>query len=392
MNNSTFFNFLFLLIYKHRTKHSVVFFISVFMIALLCSVLFISSSIRYEVLTTLDAQPDFVVQKIRGGRSVDIDTDVIDLYSSIKGVSDVQARVFGRYFMRAQSEYFTVVGVDFFDPFLDEEFKKLFSDFDIKKFLEKDNMVVGEGVKNFMAKNHYTKNFLFKTPQKGVKKVHIYETLPKDTSLIGNDIIMVNIDLARDILGIDDDKATDIILNVPNDAERDNVKFKLLLKHYDTRVISKDDIQNSYEKLFNYKGGLFLLLFVITLLTFMMILYQRYSMVNSVDKKEIGILRALGWSIKDLIKLKVLETLVIGVTAFIIGAIIAYMYVYIFNAPLLRDIFLGFNNLQNSTTFIPVIDFGFLFSLFLFFITPFIASVLIPVWKISIIDPIEAMK
>jgi ABC-type antimicrobial peptide transport system permease subunit len=124
----------------------------------------------------------------------------------------------------------------------------------------------------------------------------------------------------------------------------------------------------------------------------MLILYQRYSMINSSDKKEIAILRSVGWSIKDVLKLKVSETLIVGLFAFVLGILSAYVYVFILNAPLLRNIFLGFNNLENSATFTPVFDFGLLSSLFLFFIVPFAASVLIPVWKIAITDPNEAMK
>jgi ABC-type lipoprotein release transport system permease subunit len=225
-----------------------------------------------------------------------------------------------------------------------------------------------------------------------MKKITIYDSFDHDTNLISNDIIITSIELAREILGYDEESATDIALNVPNDAERDNVKFKLLSSNFDTKVISKDEIATGYENFYNYKSGIFLLLFVIVFLTFMLILYQRYSMINSSDKKEIAILRSVGWSIKDVLKLKVSETLIVGLFAFVLGVLLAFVYVFLFNAPLLVKIFLGFNNLEQSVSFTPAFDFGLISSLFLFFIVPFVASVLIPVWKIAIIDPNEAMK
>ena len=392
MNNSSFLNLLFLLIYKHRAKHVAIFIILLVLVALLSSTLFITSSIKKEVLDTLDAQPDFIVQKIRGGRSVDIDTDIVEEFRSIRGVMEVKPRVFGRYFVTDKMQYFTIVGIDFFEESMDKKLKKVFENLDIKKFLEKDNMLVGDGVKKFLAQKHYKKYMHFKTPDAGVKKVYIYDTFKDDTNLISNDLIITDIELAREILGISKTKATDIILNIPNDAEQDNIKLKLLSKHYDTRVITKKDIENSYEYLFNYKSGVFLLLFMICILTFMIILYQRYSMINSNDKKEIATLRSIGWSIKDILKLKVLETLFVGIWAFVLGVILAFVFVFGFNAPFLKEVFIGFNNLENSVTFSPIIDFGLLFSLFLFFIVPFVASILIPVWKIAVTDPIEAMK
>jgi ABC-type antimicrobial peptide transport system permease subunit len=128
------------------------------------------------------------------------------------------------------------------------------------------------------------------------------------------------------------------------------------------------------------------------MITFVLILFQRYSMINSSDKKEIGILKAVGWSIKDIIKLKILESFVISFIAFIIAIIMAYIFVFFLNAPILSNIFLGFHNLENSVSFVPNVSFSLLVTLFLFFIIPFISAVLIPVWKIAVIDANESMK
>ena len=65
-------------------------------------------------------------------------------------------------------------------------------------------------------------------------------------------------------------------------------------------------------------------------------------MISSSDKKEIGILKAVGWSIKDIIKLKIIENFIVGFMAFIIGVIIAYIFVFILNAPILKNILLVF--------------------------------------------------
>lgn len=392
MQNSAFLNFISLLVFKHRVKHIAIFIISVIIVSLLSAMMFISSSIKQDALLTLDAQPDFVIQKLIGGKSVPINTGLVDTFSQMRGVSAVVPRVYGRYFTPDRERYFNIIGVDFFDEQLNQNLKKLFETLKIKEFLQKPHMIIGQGVKSYLDANYYKEYFNFQLPTGEMKKITIYDSFDHDTNLISNDIIITDIELARNILGYEEESATDIALNVPNDAERDNVKFKLLSSHFDTKVISKDDIANGYENFYNYKSGIFLLLFIIVFLTFMLILYQRYSMINSSDKKEIAILRSVGWSIKDVLKLKVSETLIVGLFAFVLGILIAFIYVFLLDAPLLRNIFLGFNNLENSVSFTPIFDFGLISSLFLFFIVPFVASVLIPVWKIAIIDPNEAMK
>lgn len=114
-------------------------------------------------------------------------------------------------------------------------------------------------------------------------------------------------------------------------------------------------------------------------------------MVYSSERRHIGLLRALGWSINDVLKFKFMETFVIVTISFIIGVFVAYMYVFIFGAPYLREVFLGGQNLQNTLIFVPVLDFSVLTSIFLIYALPFIAAVLIPVWRVSVTDPKEAM-
>jgi ABC-type lipoprotein release transport system permease subunit len=391
MQNS-FLNFLFLLVDRHKKKHIAVFLLATLLVTLLASLFFIRSSIKHDALLALHEQPDFTIQKLEAGRSVDIPVERIEKYAQMPGVSYAAPRVFGRYFTPDREHYFTIVGVDFFDEQLVTWIAKLFKEIDIKSFLAKENMIIGDGVRNYMKSHYYESYYNFLTPQGKEKKINIYDHLPKSANLIANDIILMDIDLAREILGISADKATDIILGVPNPMERDNIKFKLLSQDFDTRIITKESLEKEYENLYNYKGGIFLLGFIIVLITFMLILFQRYTMINSSERKEIALLRAVGWSIKDVIRMKLYENLTIALLAFAIGTLLAYGYVFFMHAPLLKEVFLGFGNLDADIAFTPVIDFGMLVSIFLFFIVPFLASVLIPVWKIAITDPAEALK
>ena len=115
-------------------------------------------------------------------------------------------------------------------------------------------------------------------------------------------------------------------------------------------------------------------------------------MIQSSDKKEIGILRALGWSIKDVIILKVTESFIVALGAFLLGFVLAFIYVFAFDAPVLSNIFFGSSNLSTEIFLSQNIDFSLLALLFLFYILPFMAAVLIPSWRASVIDPLEAMR
>ncbi len=76
-------------------------------------------------------------------------------------------------------------------------------------------------------------------------------------------MMVMPIDLARKILGYADDEVSDITFNVPNPDEWYMMTDKVSALHYDLRVVNKNDVQKSYENLYNYKGGLFLILFLV---------------------------------------------------------------------------------------------------------------------------------
>jgi putative ABC transport system permease protein len=392
MKNSVFFNFLFLLLVKHKSKHIAIFIISILIVFLISGVLFISNSLKKEVFSTLDNQSDFIIQKTNNGKIFDTPISWVEDFSSINGVKNVQQRVYGHYYFMPENIYFTIVGVDLFEENTNKNINDLLKTLNISDFLKNDSMIIGNGIKKIFDKYHYFDSYDFKLLPKQSLNVKIFKDLPQEANLVANDLIIMDINLAKKILNINEENSTDIVLNVPNDLEKQNIKEQLILKHSNIRILQKESLKKEYENMFNYKGGIFLVLFIVVIFTFILILYQRYSMISSSDKKEIGILKAVGWSIKDIIKLKIIENFIVGFMAFIIGVIIAYIFVFILNAPILKNIFIGFSNVQNDFILNANIDFTTIVTLFLFFIIPFLSAVLIPVWKIAVIDANESMK
>ncbi|MFW2581908.1 ABC transporter permease [Aliarcobacter butzleri] len=392
MKNSVFFNFIFLLLVKHKSKHFAIFLISIFIVFLTSSILFIKNSLQKEISQALENQSDFIIQKTVANKIKDIDSSLIDEFYEINGVSKVTQRVYGQYYFMPENVYFTIIGIDFFEETTNQNLKELLNFLNISKFLEKDSMIIGNGVKKVLDKYAYFDSYDFKLENENSKNIKIFKDLPKEANLIANDLIIMDINIAKKILDIKPDFATDIVLDVPNPLERQNVKEQILLKESNIRILQKDELKKEYENMFNYKGGIFLILFIVVLFTFILVLYQRYSMISSNDKREIGILKAVGWSIKDIIKLKIIENFIVAFMAFIIGVIFAYIFVFILQAPILKNIFIGFSNIKNDFILNQNIKISNLITLFLFFMVPFLSAVLIPVWKIAVIDATKSMK
>ncbi len=362
------------------------------MVAILSATLFISSSIQKDLLNTLEDQPDFTVQKYKAGKVLNTPYAWIDEFLEIRGVTNVQGRVYGMHYYDTLETYFMIVGVDMYEPQVVKSLETLIGTIDIDKFQSRKSMIIGAGVKEFLDEYQYYDYYIFRPPDRSQEKVYIYDSLSHDSGVMSSDMIIMDINQARTILGVEDGYVTDIILEVKNQDELQLIKEKLIVSHFNVRIIQKSDIQSYYTNLFNYKGGVFLALFLTTLLTFLIILYQRYSMVWHVDSKEIALLRMLGWRIKNIIWLKLGENFVVAFSSYMLGVIFAYIYVFVFNAPLLKNIFLGYKNLSNEVTFAFSLDLSILGLIFLAFVVPFLLAVIIPVYRVAITEPSEVMR
>ena len=385
MKSSVFINLIFLLLHKQKTKYISIFILATLTIFLLSTVIFIKSSLQNEILKTLESHNDFIIQKEFGGRIFDIENQLEDRLKNIYGVKNITKRVYGRYKFLSEDVYFTIIGVDFSN--LNKELKNLGL-----QNISKDEMIVGFEVDSLLKKYKYTNYYDFFLPNKEIKRVKIAKVLEKESNIISSDIIILDINLARDILGINRDFSTNIAFDVPNELERANIKQKLQRLDLDLNIIQKEDILKKYETIFNYKGGVFLILYLVVLFAFIMILYQRYSQVSINERKQIAIFKAIGYSVRDIIKIKMSENFVIAFVSYLIGVLLAYFFVFILNAPILKNIFIDFSNIKNDFIIYPYIEFSTFVTLFLFFMVLFLSSVLIPVWKISAINPYESLR
>ena len=371
--------------HKQKTKYISIFILATLTIFLLSTVIFIKSSLQNEILKTLESHNDFIIQREFGGRIFDIENQLEDRLKNIYGVKNITKRIYGRYKFLSEDVYFTIIGVDFSN--LNKELKNLGL-----QNISKDEMIVGFEVDNLLKKYKYTNYYDFFLPNKEIKKVKIAKVLEKESNIISSDIIILDINLARDILGINRDFSTNIAFDVPNELERANIKQKLQRLDLDLNIIQKEDILKKYETIFNYKGGVFLILYLVVLFAFIMILYQRYSQVSINERKQIAIFKAIGYSVRDIIKIKMSENFVVAFVSYLFGVLLAYFFVFILNAPILKNIFIDFSNIKNDFIIYPYIEFSTFVTLFLFFMVLFLSSVLIPVWKISAINPYESLR
>ena len=363
---------------RQRSKNIFITIILSLLTFLLTSVFFITSSIRYELNQTVDALPEIIVAQTVGGKHYDIDVSTVDSILSITGVNSASPRVWGYYYFKNAGVNFSLVGIGEFEDDYKEELQ--------------DGLMIGMGVKDVLTKSYFEEYFNFILSDGSLLKLDIKGSFDANTELESNDMILMSKDNLRKIFDMPEDKATDIVVSVSNPDEVQTVASKIQLLLPNTRIITKNDLKISYQNIFDYKGGVFLALFIISLFTFFIIVYDKASGLTSEQTREIGILKAVGFKIDDILKEKFYEGIIISLFAYVSGVVLAFAFVYIFNAPLIQDIFTGYSELKTSFSLPFILDMQTLVIVFFLSVPIYIAATIIPSWRVATMDAEEVMR
>ena len=379
-------------IFREKSKNIFIFFVFTLLIFLLSCVMFISKSIKSELNSVVDSLPQIIIEKLKAGRHSDIEASRVDEVLQIAGVVKAEARVWGYYYFKNAGVNFSVIGVDAFESQYSKELEKIIDKVDFEQLEQNSSMIVGKGVSFVMKKNYYSDYFNFIKPDGTLKQVHIAGVFKISTELESNDMILLPKNIALEIFGMEESEATDIVVTVANPREISMIRAKLNLLFPDCKVITKEDLKVSYQNIFDYKSGVFLALFIISLFTFFIIIYDKTSGLTSAQKREIGILKAIGWTIDDILKEKFFEAFILSFSSFILGVTLALFFVYFLQAPLLRDIFIGYSQLKPNFNLPFVLDYQTIFLLFFLSVPIYIAATIIPSWKAATLEADEVIR
>ena len=362
------------------------------LIFVLSSVFLITNALKTELYSTLEALPEIIVQKMVAGKQKDIEIERSDQILQISGVDDAIARVWGYYYFENQGVNFSIIGIDSYENQYKENLAIIADRFTDTLNSEKPSMIVGQAVYDILKQNYYEDYFYFVKPDGDSKEVNIGGIFKSSTNLESSDTIVMSKELVREIFNLDENYATDIVVKVPNPKEVSTIAWKIKELYPDTRVITREDIKVSYQNIFDYKSGLFLAFFILAIFTFFIIIYDKASGLSSEEKKEIGILKAIGWKIDDILTVKLYEALIISATSFFFALTLSIAYVYLLEAPLLRDIFMGYSILKPEFKLPFSLNFQVIALLFFITIPVYIAATIIPSWKAATLEADEVIR
>jgi ABC-type lipoprotein release transport system permease subunit len=296
----------------------------------------------------------------------------VDKIKNIRGARDVKPRLWGYYFQPATGTNYTIMAPD---------------DFRHKE----DQVVIGDGVLRTWGKM-YKNKLSFETYDGQVLTLGIAGTFSSQSDLISSDLILTSKASFRRLFGLPEYFATDLVLRIRNPKETSTIAKKIKLILPDTRPVQKDEIKRTYAALFGWRSGFIIVLLAAAIASFFIFALDKATGLSAEEKREIGILKGVGWDTSDILLMKFWEGATVSLTAFLMGVILAYIHVYFASAPLFEHALKGWAVLYPKFTLKPEINLFQLTTLFFLTVLPYSLVTIIPCWKASVSDPDSVMR
>jgi len=373
---------------------------------ILASTMFFTYSIKKEASLILKGAPEIVVQKIVAGRHDLFPVSYIDTIKNIRGVAAVESRLWGYYYDSLVSANYTLLtppgNGNFVDTIKssakttvvenesgDEKSKPLFELGGA--VLEPGTLIIGNGIARLrnIGKGDYMP---FRAFDGNVMNFKIAGTLSSQSELVSSDLMLITGEDFRKLFGIDNSFVTDVTVAVNNPSEVEMVASKIRKRLPEARPIIRDEILRTYDSIFNWRGGMMIVIFSAAVLAFVIFAWDKASGLSAGERREIGILKAVGWETSDVIQMKFWEGAMISLTAFFTGVILAYVHVFFTGSIVFEPALKGWSSLYPNFELTPFVNLEQLTTLFFLTVVPYTVATIVPIWRAATIDPDSAMR
>ncbi len=339
---------------------------------LLASVSFFAQALRGEAARVLTGAPELTVQRLMAGRQELVPAASVDVLRHIPGVQRARGRLWGYYYDEVFGANYTLM--------VPEAAKFPAGTIVVGSGLERSSLA---SVGNLLA---------FRTHRGALVTLEIGEILPREAELVAADLILMTPEDFRAIFGMPEGFFTDVVLSVGKPGEVAAVAKRVVAQLPDTRPVARDEILRTYESVFSWRSGVLLLLLLGSVLAFAIFAWDKASGPSDAERREIAILKAVGWETGDVLALKSWEGVVVSLSSFTLGTVFAYVHVFYGSAALLAPVLKGWSVLSPVFRLSPHVNLEQLATLCFLCVVPYTMATVVPVWRSASLDPAVAMK
>ena len=359
-------------LFRRKAKNISLLLVYTLIVFIIASTIFFIQALKREAALVLKDAPDMVVQRLVAGRHDLVPVGYGDKIGGIRGVSGVRPRLWGYYYDPVDGANYTLMA-------------------QAGPPSAPGNIIVGSGV---ARTTRVTEGDLLtlRSASGTPALLQVEKIFPHSSELVAADLVVMTEKDFRAFFAFPEGHATDLAVTVGNRNELTTIAAKIVQQFPDTRPILKSEILRTYDSVFDWRGGMVIVILSVAVLSFIIFAWDKATGLSAEERKEIGILKSIGWETADVLLLKSWEGVIISLSAFLAGVILAYCHVFFLSASLFAHALKGWAVLYPQFRLTPVVDAYQLAVLFFLTVVPYSAATIIPSWRTATVDPDAAMR
>lgn len=338
----------------------------------LASAVFFTHAMKHEASLILQGTPEVVVQRLMAGRHDPIPLAYARVIARIRGVASVEGRLWGYYYDPVVGANYTFMASPH-APSADQ------------------SIVIGRGLSR-QRQIHEGDMLSFQGHDGRPRTFVVSGTLAHESELVSADLVVMSEKDFREFFGLARPYATDLVVNVKNPQEIATIVRKIAELLPDTRPIVRDEMARTYDAVFDWRGGVLIIVFLASLLAFAILAWDKASGLSAEERREIGVLKAIGWETSDVLLMKVWEGMAISLLSFFLGIILAWLHVFWGKAVVFAGALKGWSTLYPDFRLTPYVSLSQVALLFFLVVAPYTVAAMLPSWKSAIVDPDAIMR
>ncbi len=368
-------------------------FVPLFLIMACASVMtFIKDGILRDALLSADALPDITVQQVLGGRMAPLENDLALEISGYANVLRVARRVWGYVPINVPggTVSYTLMGIDPTEKSSAGDISLALVSGRFIKPGERGCAVVGA---IFARQNRARPGdaITLKDEMGNESRFDIVGVFSSRVTIYSADLIVTDIESARAFFGYSSAQSSDLGVYLENPLYTDQVASFINASRKNVRVITKEAQSNMAKRAYGCRSGVFQLLWLILLLTVLVLAWAQASSITLEMRKEIGVLKAIGWQTLDIIELKMMEILIVGFGGTLSGILFGILYLCI-GAPFVKNYFLGWAVVYPDFPLPVHIEWSSIFMLLVTGLLPLCVATVFPAWFQGTVEPDSAIR
>lgn len=353
--------------------------------ALLAAYLLLRDALVAHADAVRSSMPELVVSEMTAGRPRTLALADAEKLHGIPALGAVTPRVWGYVFSPALQGNVVVIGSSAAAPSLRGALARG------RDLQGAGEMVLGSTLADALGA-HLGDRLALPSPYGETAPLAIVGIVDAEHDLLAGDALFASDEDARALLGVPADHATDFALALTNPAERAVIARTVGQRLPGARVIDRDALGRLYAVAYGWRSGLATVCVAPALLALLLLAADRSAALGARERREIALQKALGFSTREVLTLRWLESLLVANVGVAFGLGLAALWVFRANAAGLANALYGFGVLTPHLRLVPSTPPAALIGLALTIVAPYAGLAAFSAWRVATADPAATLR